>query len=56
MYINALPEVNDIVEKLSLLIENPDLILEISKNAKAFIEKEHHYKTIASTYLKTWEV
>ena len=54
--INALPDVNDIVEKLSLLIENPDLILEISKNAKAFIEKEHHYKTIASTYLRTWEV
>ena len=54
--INALPDVNDIVEKLSLLIENPDLILEISKNAKAFIEKDHHYKTIAITYLKTWEV
>jgi glycosyltransferase involved in cell wall biosynthesis len=52
--INALPDVNEIIEKLSLLIENPDLILEISKNAKAFIEKEHHYKTIASTYLKTW--
>lgn len=54
--INALPDVNDIVEKLSFLIENPDLILEISKNSKAFIKKEHHYKTIASTYLKTWEV
>ncbi|MEQ3691097.1 MAG: glycosyltransferase [Flavobacterium sp.] len=54
--VNALPYVDDIVEKLSLLIENPDLILEISKSAKAFIEKEHHYKTIASTYLRTWEV
>lgn len=54
--INALPDVNDIVNQLSLLIENPDLILEISKSAKAFIEKEHHYKTIASTYLRTWEV
>ena len=41
---------------MSQLIENPDLILEISKNAKAFIEKEHHYKTIANTYLKTWGV
>ena len=54
--VNALPDVNDIVEKLSLFIENPDLILEISKNAKAFIEREHHYKTIASSYLKTWDV
>ena len=54
--INALPDVNDIVKKLSLLIENPDKILSISKNAKAFIEKEHDYKTIASTYSKTWKV
>lgn len=54
--INALPDVNDIVEQLSLLIENPDLILEISKNARAFIEKEHHYKTIANTYLKAWDI
>jgi glycosyltransferase involved in cell wall biosynthesis len=54
--VNALPDVNDIVKKLSLLIENPELILDISKNTKAFIEKEHHYKTIASTYLKTWEI
>ncbi len=54
--INALPDVNDIVNQLSLLIENPNLILDISKNAKAFIEKEHNYKTIARAYLKTWEV
>ena len=53
--INALPDVNDIVEQLSLLIENSASILSISKNAKAFIEKEHDYKTIASTYLNTWE-
>jgi len=52
--INALPDVNDIVENLSLIIESPDLILEISKNAKTFIEQKHHYKTIANTYLKTW--
>lgn len=54
--INALPDANDIVEKLSLLIENPDLILKISKNARNFIEQKHNYKTIAITYLKTWEV
>ena len=54
--INALPDVNDIVKQLSLLIESPNLIQDISIRAKAFIEKEHHYKTIASTYSKTWEV
>ncbi|WP_250433975.1 glycosyltransferase [Hanstruepera flava] len=53
--INALPETKAIVEKLSWLIENPNNILEISKNARAFIEKEHHYITIAKQYLKTWE-
>lgn len=54
--INALPNVNDLVKKLSLLIENPNLIEEISIRAKSFIEKEHNYKAIAETYLKNWEV
>ncbi|MFD2908004.1 glycosyltransferase [Flavobacterium ardleyense] len=52
--INALPDENDIVAKLSLLIENPKKISEISKNARSFIEKEHDYKVIANTYLTTW--
>ncbi|WP_223033806.1 glycosyltransferase [Hanstruepera marina] len=53
--INALPETEALVKKLSWLIENPNKILEISKNARAFIEREHHYITIAKQYLKTWE-
>ncbi|WP_066224780.1 glycosyltransferase family protein [Formosa haliotis] len=53
--INALPDVNYLVEKLSWLICNPDIILKISKNARTFIEKEHFYKTIAKNYLSTWE-
>lgn len=53
--INALPDVNYLVEKLSWLIENPDKIIEISKNARAFIEREHHYLKIAQTYITTWE-
>ena len=52
--INALPNTNDIVSKLEWLIENPDEILKISKNARAFIEKEHHYIRISEQYLKTW--
>ena len=52
--INALPNENDIVAKLSLLIENPDKIIEISKNARNFIEKEHNYRLIAKKYLAIW--
>lgn len=53
--INALPETEAIVGKLTWLIENPSNILVISKNARTFIEREHHYITIAKRYLKTWE-
>ena len=52
--INALPDVNYLVEKLSFLIENPDKLKEIGKNARNFIEKEHDYKIIAKKYLETW--
>jgi len=52
--INALPNTNTIVSKLEWLIENPNEILKISKNARAFIKKEHHYINISEQYLKTW--
>ena len=54
--INAIPNENKIAVKLSYLIDHPDKINEISKNARNFIEKEHHYKTIAAKYLACWEV
>ena len=54
--INALPNVSYLVNQLEFLIENPNEIIAIGKRARAFIEKEHHYKVIASKYLKTWEV
>src|SRR5690606_4466466 len=38
--INALPDVGNLVEKLSMLIENRGKIKAISKNARAFIERE----------------
>jgi glycosyltransferase involved in cell wall biosynthesis len=52
--INALPDVEAIVEKLSWLIENPAEIERIGKNARKFIEREHHYVKVAEKYLKTW--
>jgi len=54
--INALPDVSKIVKKLSWLIENPIQLMNISKNARKFIEKHHHYENIAKKYLTTWEI
>ena len=52
--INALPDVNSLVDKLSWLIENPYQISRIGKNARVFIEREHHYVKMGEKYLKTW--
>lgn len=52
--VNALPDVNYLVNELSFLIENPDEIIAIGKRARAFVEKEHDYIKIANQYLKTW--
>jgi glycosyltransferase involved in cell wall biosynthesis len=53
--INALPDVNYLVDELSFLIENPKEIISISKRARAFIEKEHNYIKIAEKYLEVWK-
>ena len=53
--INALPNVNYLVEKLSQLLGNPKKIIDIGKNAKAFIEKHHEATAIAKKYVDTWK-
>ena len=52
--INALPDIDSLVNELSFLIENPNEIIAIGKRARAFIEKEHHYIKIAEKYLQVW--
>lgn len=52
--VNALPDVDYLVEKLSFFIENPQEITVMGKNARAFIEHHHHYINVAGQYLKTW--
>ena len=52
--VNAIPNVDYLVKELSYLIENPEEITAISKRARAFIEKEHHYIKIAEKYLEVW--
>jgi hypothetical protein len=44
-----------LVKELSLLIENPQEIIRIGKEARAFVEKEHDYVRIAKKYVAVWE-
>ncbi len=54
--INATPNVEDLVEKLSFLIENPAELIQIGKNARAFIETHHEYESSANEYVKRWKM
>jgi len=53
--INALPDVDYLVNKLSHLIENPIEIKKIGAAARQFIEKEHDYIKIAKQYLAHYQ-
>lgn len=52
--INALPDATQIVSKLEWLIQNPDKIIEISKNARLFVEQYHDHINCAKLYLEKW--
>ncbi|QDO92548.1 glycosyltransferase family 1 protein [Formosa sediminum] len=52
--INALPNIEYIVNTLEWLILNPKIIETISKNARNFVLTKHNYITSAQTYLKLW--
>jgi len=52
--INALPDAAAIAASLITLIENPDEITAISRRARAFIEKEHHFIDVAKKYVAAW--
>ena len=53
--VNAKPDVDYLVNQLSFLIENPQEITIIAKNARRFIEKEHDHLKIAGKYLEVWK-
>ena len=52
--INALPNVDYLVNEMSYLIENPIELIALGKRARSFVEKEHHYIKIAEKYLEVW--
>ena len=53
--INALPNAKKIAEKLTWLIDNPEKIFEISKNARKYIEDNHNSLHSAKVYLEKWK-
>lgn len=53
--INALPDSQQIANKLEWLILNPNEIKKISENARAFIEREHSYIKVAKEYISKWQ-
>lgn len=52
--INAIPDVDYLVNELSFLIENPEEITAIGKRARVFIEEHHNYLNIAQKYVQKW--
>lgn len=54
--INALPDTDYLVNKLSHLIDNPNKIRKISKNARQYIIDFHDYKSIAQKYIEVWDI
>jgi len=53
--IQARPDLDDLVEKLSQLIENKESIQTIGKQAAQFVTDVHACQTVAKQYLNLWE-
>jgi glycosyltransferase involved in cell wall biosynthesis len=52
--VNALPDVDYLINELEHLINNPNEIIAIGTSARKFIEKEHNYIAVADKYLFKW--
>jgi len=52
--LNALPDAQKIAAILIELIDHPAQRVLLCAQARAFIEKEHHYKKVAQKYLELW--
>lgn len=52
--VNALPDVDYLVERLSWLIEHPEEIAAMGKRARAFVEQYHYYRDVAGKYVEMW--
>lgn len=53
--IEAKPDVDYLVEKLSNLIENREIVFKIGQRAQQFVREIHDCKTVANQYVRVWE-
>ena len=53
--INVRPDVNDIVDKVSRVIElGPEKINALGRESRMFVEKNHNYELVAKKYIEVW--
>lgn len=52
--INIRPDVNDIVNKLEMLIENKQNIEQLGYESRKYVEKYHDYIKVAQKYVEIW--
>jgi len=50
--IHTIPDAEKIAKNLQKLLRNPEKLIEISKNARRFVEMHHDYEVIAKEYVK----
>lgn len=53
--INALPDAALIAHELEKLLLQPNRITQIGRKARAFVEKHHDARTIANSFITTWQ-
>lgn len=53
--IHIQPDADQIYKVLKELIENKNLIYEIGKRSREYVERVHNYKMIASKFVETWK-
>jgi hypothetical protein len=52
--INIIPDADQIVSQVEMLLEHRKSIPEIGYSSRVFVEKEHHYLEVAQKYLDFW--
>ena len=52
--INILPSVEDIISKIEIVINNPNLMLELSNKSTLFVRRFHDAKLVSNIYIDNW--
>lgn len=52
--INVLPDKEDVIQKLSEIMEHPDRLPVLSEMSRKYVQKHHDYVRVAESYLNFW--